>query len=59
LVQALGLWKRKCRNMGIPIGDNTEYTLHFADDQLIIAQDLDDVEYLRRKLIEEYKKLEL
>jgi hypothetical protein len=30
--------------------------VHFADDQLIIAQDLDDIEYLTRKLIEQYKK---
>jgi hypothetical protein len=33
-----------------------KYTLHFADDQLIIGQDLDDNGYLTRKLIEEYKK---
>jgi hypothetical protein len=59
LEQALGLWRRKCRSMGIPIGDNTIYMLHFADDQLIIAQDLDDIEYLKRKLVEEYKKWRL
>jgi hypothetical protein len=37
-------------------GDNTVYTLHFADDYLKIAQDLDDIEYLTRKLIEEYNQ---
>jgi hypothetical protein len=56
LEQSLGLWKRRVRNMGIPLGDNRIYTLHFADDQVLIAQGLDDIEYLTRKLIVEYKK---
>lgn len=56
LEQTLKLWKRKCRNMGLPINNNTIYTLSFADDQLVLAQDYDDIEYMTRKLIEEYKK---
>lgn len=32
------------------------YTLHFADDQVVIAQDRDDLEYMSRKLIEDYDK---
>jgi hypothetical protein len=44
--------EKKCRNMGITIGDNVIYTLHFADDQLIIALDMDNIGYLTRKLIE-------
>jgi hypothetical protein len=31
------------------------YTLHFAGDKLVIAQDIDDAEYLTRKIIEKYK----
>jgi hypothetical protein len=41
--------------MGTPIGDNTIYMRHSANYQLIIAQDWDDIEYLPRKLIEEYE----
>lgn len=53
---ALKEWKRKCKNMGIPVNDITIYSLQFADDQLILAQDIEDIEYITRKLIEEYKK---
>ncbi|XP_030762136.1 uncharacterized protein LOC115886948 [Sitophilus oryzae] len=43
--------------MGIPqINEDTLYTLFFADDQIVLAQDHDDLEYMARKLIEEYKK---
>jgi hypothetical protein len=28
---------------GVPIGDNTIYKLHFENDQLIIAQDFNDI----------------
>lgn len=34
----------------------TLYTLHFADDQVVLAQDKDDLEYIIRKLIEEYER---
>lgn len=53
---ALKQWRRKCEGMGIPIGDRTLYTLHYADDQVVIAQDYDDAEYMMRKLSEEYSK---
>lgn len=45
LESALTRWKRKCEAMGIP-GDDTStiYTLAFADDQVVIAQDTDDIE---------------
>ena len=43
--------------MGVPLNDNTTlYTLCFADDQIVIAQDHEDLSYMTRKLIEEYKK---
>lgn len=57
LEQALKLWKGKCRNMGIPLNDGyTLYTLCFADDQVVLAQDYEDLEYMTRKLTEEYDK---
>jgi hypothetical protein len=48
-------WKRKCQPMGIPI-QNTLYSLNFADDQVLLAQDHDDMEFMVRKLKEEYEK---
>ncbi|XP_060530458.1 uncharacterized protein LOC132704465 [Cylas formicarius] len=56
LEQALRIWKQKCRNMGIRRNNANIYTLSFADDQVIMAQEYDDVEYMTRNLIEEYKK---
>lgn len=57
LEQALKIWKRKCNGMGIPLNDNTTlFTLCFADDQIVIAQDHEDLSYMTRKLIEEYTK---
>lgn len=56
LEQALKTWKRKCKNMGIPLtDDSTLYTLCFADDQIVLAQDYEDLQYMSKKLIEEYK----
>lgn len=55
LEKTLLRWKRKCSNMGIPLNNTTIYTLNFADDQVVMAQDLDDLEYMTRKLIEEYR----
>jgi hypothetical protein len=31
------------------------YSLLFADDQLLIAQNYEDLEYMTRKLIDEYE----
>lgn len=42
--------------MGIPVGEETLYTLLFADDQVIIASDEDDSSYMVRHLQEEYQK---
>jgi len=37
--------------MGIQISDDRIlYTLHFADDQVVIAQDKEDLEYMTRKI---------
>lgn len=56
LEQVLKEWKKKCRNMGLPLNEHILYTLCFADDQIVIAQEYDDMEYMTRKLIEEYNK---
>jgi hypothetical protein len=41
--------------MGLEIQDTTIYSMLFADDQLLIAQDYEDLEYTIRKLIDEYE----
>jgi hypothetical protein len=56
LEQVLRNWKRKCQPMGIPIQNTYVYSLNFADDQLLLAQDHDDMEYMARKLKEEYEE---
>jgi hypothetical protein len=52
---ALGTWQKKCAKMGLEIQDMTVYSLLFADDHLLIAQDYEDLEYMTRKLIDEYE----
>jgi len=42
--------------MGITIQNTHVYSLNFADDQVSIAQDHDDMEFMARKLKEEYEK---
>ena len=39
--------------MGLEIQDTTIYSMLFADDQLLIAQDYEDGEYMTRKLTDE------
>lgn len=50
----LSNWSRKCSKMGIQLEDGHLYTLLFADDQVVLAEDEDDASYMVRKLIEEY-----
>ena len=40
--------------MGIPINDDYLTSLHFADDQVVIAQDAYDLEYMIKRLYQEY-----
>ena len=40
--------------MGLEIQNTTIYSMLFADDQLLTAQDYEDLEYMTRKLIDEY-----
>jgi hypothetical protein len=42
--------------MGIPIQNTYVYSLNFAGDQVLLPQDHDDMEYIVRKLKEEYEK---
>jgi len=48
-------WLKKCAKMGLEIQDTTIYTMLFADDQLLIAQDYEDLVYMIKKLIDEYE----
>jgi hypothetical protein len=41
--------------MGLEIQDTTIHSMLFPDDQLLIAQDYEDLEYMTRKLIDEYE----
>jgi hypothetical protein len=52
---ALENWQKICAKMGLEIQDTTIYSLLFADDQLLIAQDYEDLEYMTRTLIDEYE----
>lgn len=56
LDQALKGWTRKCKSMGLQVGDDTLYSLYFADDQVVIAEDEEDLSYMVRKLHEEYER---
>jgi hypothetical protein len=46
----------KCQPIGIPIQNTYVYSLNFVDDQVLLAQDHDEMEYMVRKLKEEYEK---
>jgi hypothetical protein len=49
-------WKSKCHGMGVPSENITLYTLQFADDQVVLGRDKEDLEYMIRKLQETYEK---
>lgn len=56
LSEALKGWKRSCCGMGIQLNNEiTLYTL-FADDQVIVAQNKEDLEFMTTRLIKEYEK---
>ena len=56
VARALKQWKKKCKGMGVDLDGVCLYTLQFADDQVIIANDKEDLEYMARRLQEEYRK---
>lgn len=41
---------RMYRRRGIEINGKYIYSLQFADDQVLVAQDKDDLEYMTRKI---------
>jgi hypothetical protein len=49
-------WKKKSQPVGITIQNTYVYSLSSADDQVLLEQDRDDVEYIVRKLKGEYEK---
>lgn len=55
LDRALVMWVEKCKNMGLRVGGDTLFTLFFTDDQIIMAEDEEDLGYMVRKLKEEYE----
>ena len=56
LYNALKQWTRKCSPMGIWVEDTPIYTMLFADDQVVFAEDQQDMTYMLNKLTEEYRK---
>ena len=52
---ALENWQKNCAKMGFEFQDMTIYSMLFADDQLLIAEDYEDLQYMTRKLIDEYE----
>ena len=54
--KALNIWKRKCCGWGYNVDNTMIYTLQFADNQVVMAQSQEDLEYVCRKLQEEYSK---
>lgn len=57
--KALNNWKSKCCGMIIEFKTTCLYTLQFADDQGLRANDKEDIGYMLRKLMEKYQKWEL
>ena len=49
LNSALDRWRRLCHSMGLAINDGKHFTLHFADNQVIIAEYEDEICYILTK----------
>lgn len=46
---ALDFWRQKCRNINTPVNDKRLFTLHFADDQVILAQNEMNIHYMVKR----------
>jgi hypothetical protein len=55
-VLVLKSWKASCIGMGIPINDADLFSLNYAYDQIVLAQDAFDLEYMMRKLKQSYSQ---
>lgn len=53
--EALKDWRKKTGYMGIEVDDQYLTSLYFADDQVIIACDEDDADYMLRKIKQQYE----
>lgn len=53
VLAALTKWKKQCRGLGIPVGDDTLFSLIFAADyQVVLAQDSFNLEFMLKKIYE-------
>ena len=44
-------WKKSCQGIGVPIAENRFlFSLNYADNQVIIAQDADDLKFTLKRL---------
>lgn len=46
--------EEKCKRMGLTVENEYIYILSFAGDQLVMAQESEDLSYKMRKIQEEY-----
>ena len=54
---ALKEWTKKCEKMGVRLtNEKYIFNLLFVIDQVVIAQDEEDIEYLMRKLLDAYRE---
>ena len=45
--EAMKIWRAKCLGMELQMEDNkTIYGIQFADDQIVLAQDMEDLEFI-------------
>jgi hypothetical protein len=47
---ALENWQKKCAKMGLKIQDRTTYSMLFADDRLLIAQNYEELQIHDKKI---------
>lgn len=50
LETVLSQWNRSCSSMGIEIKNTIIHSLLFADDQVIMAQERDDIKFMTKKV---------
>lgn len=48
--------ERKCKHTDIPVRNTHLFTLLFPNRHILIAQDEEDISYMVRKEIEEFRK---
>lgn len=51
--------EKKSEGIGLQLDNIILFTLHFANYQVLIAQDKEDLQYMVRKIKEEYEKRDL